>query len=249
MLKTIFLTAIYLISLTSMGFDQNYTEYQELLQNKVKKVGHQTLVNYKEIKKNPQRLERIIKNLSAVTPKEYESWEKLEQLAFLINSYNVFTIKLIIDHYPKKSIKDIGGLFSNPWKKKFFRLLGKKNFLDNIEHNIIRKNFLEPRIHFAVNCASIGCPTLHTHPFVAHKIKEQFSDVTKNFLEDKSKNYYDSSTDTLYLSKIFKWYGDDFQKMKGISYKEFLKPYYKGFNPSSSNTDWLDYDWGLNTLP
>ena len=102
MLKTIFLTAIYLISLTSMGFDQNYTEYQELLQNKVKKIGHQTLVNYKEIKKNPQRLERIIKNLSAVTPKEYESWEKLEQLAFLINSYNVFTIKLIIDHYPKK---------------------------------------------------------------------------------------------------------------------------------------------------
>lgn len=246
MLKLFVISALLMTSSHIFAFDHEYRLYEEALSKFVSKKDHQTLVNYKGLKSNSEDFSKVIRELSGVSQSEYNNWDEFQKLAFLINSYNAFTLKLIIDHYPQKSIKDIGGLFSNPWKKKFFVLLEEKNFLDNIEHNIIRKKFKEPRIHFAVNCASIGCPSLLPIPFKAKILDEQLSKVAKNFLENKNKNYYDSKKDTLYLSKIFKWYGDDFKKMTGVDFKDYIKKYFPGYNPDRSDISWLDYDWNLN---
>ncbi|MCR9203068.1 MAG: DUF547 domain-containing protein [Halobacteriovoraceae bacterium] len=155
-------------------------------------------------------------------------------------------MKLIIDNYPLKSIKDIGSLFSSPWSKEIVFLFEEKLTLDNIEHERIRKNFKEPRIHFAVNCASMGCPSLATTPFIPTKLNEQLEKAAKNFLLNKKKNFYDRKKNTLFLSKIFKWYGSDWKKMKSISFLRLVEKYIpeaKGKNPE---VEYLDYDWSLN---
>ncbi|MDC1175377.1 DUF547 domain-containing protein, partial [Bacteriovoracaceae bacterium] len=125
-------------------------------------------------------------------------------------------------------------------------LLGKKVTLDNIEHDMIRKDFDEPRIHFAVNCASIGCPSLLSEAFTFNQIEQQLEKATKLFLNDKSKNYIKDNK--IYLSKIFKWYGEDFNSKHG-SFINFVSKYLKTINPKKNNdVEWTSYNWDLNGL-
>ncbi|MGE3759221.1 MAG: DUF547 domain-containing protein [Pseudobdellovibrionaceae bacterium] len=239
-------------SSTSGRFDQTHSMWTQFLQKHVKKSAHSSTVNYKEIKRDPSKLETYLKALESVSQDEFNRFSNDERLAFLINSYNAFTVKLIVDHYPVKSIKDIGSLFSSPWKKKFFRLLGEERSLDNIEHDMIRKQFNEPRIHFAVNCASVGCPALRDEAFVASGLDKQLEDASVSFLSDKTRNRYNPETKKLELSSIFKWYGSDFPKKYG-SLEAFLATritsnpeYQKLVQEKKVNISYLDYDWSLN---
>ncbi len=177
-----------------------------------------------------------------LSEKAFKKLAKNEQLAYLINAYNYYTIQLIISNYPTKSIKDLGSTFSSPWSKDFIQLFkkGDKISLDDIEHKMIRKNFDEPRIHFAVVCASIGCPPLRNEAFIASKIQDQLQDQAEQFLKDTTKNLIKG--DELHLSKIFKWYGDDFNKTYG-GYIPFVQ---KLLKTKYSDVEWLDYDWNLN---
>ncbi|MFM8313131.1 MAG: DUF547 domain-containing protein, partial [Deltaproteobacteria bacterium] len=172
-----------------------------------------------------------------------------EKLAFLINAYNALTIKWILQHYPVKSIKDTGGFLSSPWKKKFFKLFGEEQSLDGIEHGILRKDFQEPRIHFAVVCASKGCPALKGEAYTAAKLEEQLESSARNFLRDSERNYYNAEENRFFLSKIFDWYGDDFKKKLG-SVQAFIVPRMipdtSTVKIQESTLKYLDYDWSLN---
>jgi hypothetical protein len=233
---------LLLLALTSsvFAFDHSHKVFTEVLQQNVSIKDKQSLVDYKGLKSSPGKLNGYLESLSSVKVNSYNSFSEDQKLAFLINAYNAFTLKLIIDNYPLESIKDIGSIFSGPWDKKFFTLLGKKKTLNNIEHGMIRKKFNEPRIHFAVNCASIGCPSLANTAFTADKLDIQLETAANNFMSNPTKNY--AKDNTLYLSKIFDWYGKDFKEIGG--FVDYAKKKLKV--SGKVKYSFLDYSWKLN---
>ena len=236
----------------AMAFDHGHHQLNKILQTHLKQEGQQTYFNYSKLKESPALLNNYLDEISSVTEKEYAQFNKDQKLSFLINTYNAFTIKLIINHYPLKSIKDLGGLFSSPWKKEFIPLWGKKVSLDFIEHKTIRKNFKEARIHFAVNCASIGCPSLYKEAFIAEKLNQQLDQATIHFLSNKSKNKINPALEEIQLSKIFKWYGGDFEKYDGsvknfiLKYLNFSEDQKKHIRSEKVDVEFTEYDWNLN---
>lgn len=239
-----------LLGTLAFGFDHNHASWDAWLKKYVTVRGAVSTVDYKLAKVNLAELESYLKVLESVGAKEFLAFSEPQKLAFLINSYNAFTVKLILNHYPVKSIKKIGSLFSSPWKMKFFKLFGEDSYLDQIEHERIRKEFAEPRIHFAVVCASKGCPALRNEAFRADKLESQFESAAMNFLKDSERNLYGKEKNEFQLSKIFDWYGDDFKKNFG-SVQAFVASRLAQ-NPEeearmkSASLKFLDYDWSLN---
>lgn len=240
--------ALLLFTAPTLAFDHNYSQYGNFLKKHVVVEGAQSLVHYKEIKEDIETLNKILRPWQKVGLKDYEQWSSDQKLAFLINAYNGFTLKLIADNYPVKSIKDLGSFFVGPWKKEFFSLFGRKTHLDFIEHELIRKNFKEPRIHFAVNCASLGCPSLALEPYRAQDLNTQLERAARTFIQNTDRNHFDSKKKIASLSKIFKWYGDDFKKMTGTDFKTYIKKFVPPFK-KDWQIDWLSYDWNLNEAP
>lgn len=184
----------------------------------------------------------------------------MQKLAFLINACNGWTVELILTRYPDlESIKDLGSLFQSPWKKKFFFLLGEKRSLDDIEHGLIRGSgrYNDPRIHFAVNCASIGCPALKNQAYRGDILEEQLEEATRLFLSDKSRNRLRNRE--LQISSIFKWYREDFERgwRGAITLAQFLALYKDNLGLSKTEADtliadklsitFLDYNWNLDS--
>jgi len=243
--------AIFTIFLATnvWGFDHSHKTFDQLLQDHVVVKDRQSMVSYQTIQKD-KNLDKYLKELSSLSKKEFDGFSPNEQLALLINAYNAFTIKLVIDHYPVKSIKDIGPFFISPWKKKFITFLGEITNLDNIEHNLIRTHFKEPRTHFAINCASVGCPSLMKTAFIASRLEDQLDNAAKLFFRNYKKNHINGNT--LFLSKILKWYGEDF-KVKFGSLEHFVAPYLTDdkatvmkIQAGEYDIEFLDYDWSLN---
>lgn len=222
------------------AFDHKHKAFDSLLRKHVKN-GR---VSYNNFKNDSQKLNKYLSSLSGVSRGQYNSFSRKQKLAFLINAYNAFTIKLILKNYPVKSIKKIGGLFTSPWKIKFFSLLGSKRHLDWIEHSNLRVNFNEPRIHFAIVCASIGCPPLENSAFTASNLERKLQKLTKNFLRDTRRNRYDSRKNTLYLSPIFKWFKKDFTREGTVI--EFAKTYMGVTIPQNADIEYTYYNWSLN---
>ena len=237
----IVISLLLLIPTAVQAFD--HSGWDKILKDYTVVRGKQTLVHYEKLKGDRKKLKQYLNSLSSVKKEDYQKWSSNEKLAFLINAYNAFTVDLILEKYPLESIKDIGGWFSNAWDKKFFKLFGKDFYLDKIEHEIIRKKFDEPRIHFVVNCASMSCPSLLPEALTASELDEQLEKGAKNFLTFEKKNRYDSESKTLYLSKIFDWYGEDFAGTeKGIA--NYIKKY-KTIG-QVKDVKYLDYNWELN---
>jgi hypothetical protein len=206
-------------------------------------------------------LKAYLDSLSAVTPAAFGGWAKAERQAFLINAYNAFTVELILTRYPDlKSIKDLGSLLSSPWKPKWIALLGDKVSLDDIEHAMLRKrgDYDDPRVHFAVNCASIGCPALREEAFVGARLDAQMDEQTLRFMSDRTRNRYNAQRGRLELSKIFDWYGEDFRLgHRGIgSLPAFAARYADQLADAPADREriraggvdivFTDYDWALN---
>jgi hypothetical protein len=246
LVKNIFLVLSLLlfivISPKAFSFDHAHVQWNMVLKANVKIVKGQSLVDYKAIKAAPLVLSNYLKSLEKLTKKEFDSFSSNQKLAFWINAYNAYTVKLIVSKYPVKSIKDTGSMFQSAWAKSFILLFDTMYSLDDIEHKIIRKDFKEPRIHFALNCASISCPNLITEPFVAIKLDSQLEKATKKFLLNTNKNKLKG--DILLLSKIFDWYGEDFEKSHG-SVSKFVGKYIK--LPKKFELAYLPYDWKLNS--
>lgn len=215
-----------------IGQVMNHSNWTSILKKYVSNEGQ---VNYQAIKANDSELKNYLNLLTQNTPND--SWIKNEKLAYWINAYNAFTIKLIIDNLPLKSIKDI----NNPWDEEFIVLNSEMISLNDIEHEILRK-MNEPRIHFAIVCASESCPKLQNEAFVSEKLEEQLTHATKKFLSDDSKNRI--SQNQLELSKIFKWFSKDF-KQNG-SLVDFLNQYSDVKISENAKIKYLDYSWELN---
>lgn len=221
----------------------SHQTWNELLQQHVSKTGE---VNYKGFIKDKAKLQRYLNAISN-TPPDKKTWTKEEQLAYWINAYNAYTVKLIIDNYPLKSIQDLHPTLKVPgvntvWHKKFFQIGGQEASLDEIEHKILRKEFNEPRIHFAINCASFSCPPLRNEAFIASKLNKQLDEMAKAFINDPKRNKI--SSDKAELSQIFNWFKGDFTK-KG-SLIDFLNKYSKTKIKPNAKIDYMDYDWSLN---
>lgn len=248
---------------TVSATELDHSVWDSLLQKHVHMIrdGQASEVDYRAFMKERQELRTYLSQLSAVNHNEFAGWAKAEQLAFLINAYNAYTIELILTRYPKlDSIKDLGSLLRSPWKKKFVPLLGQTLSLDEIEHEIIRKpgDYNEPRIHFAVNCASIGCPALLNEAFTGEKLEQQLETVTRSFLEDRTRNRYNSQKKRLEVSKIFDWYDDDFERGWGgwRSLNQFFAQYADSLADTpqakqkvvsgDARIRYIDYDWKLN---
>lgn len=247
----------------AQGFDHNHTAWNALLAKHVKPFnqGNASAVDYTALKAEHAALKAYLGTLSAVGEADYSKWSKAQRLAFLINAYNAFTVELILTKYPElESIKDLGSVFSSPWKKKFFTLLGQERNLDDIEHGMIRAPgaFDDPRIHAGVVCASIGCPMLRPEAFTPDQLDAQLDDGMRRFLADSTRNRFDAASGRLQVSKIFDWYGKDFEK--GHKGYDSLKATFARHAAQLAATpeaqakvrsgdyklDFLDYDWKLN---
>ena len=238
-----YLLLFIFFSTASYSFDKSYSEWDGILKKFTVLKKKQVLVDYKRLKDNPKELNDFLKKIENLTKPEFKKFTEKEKLAFWINTYNAFTFRLIIKNYPIKSIKDIGWFFSTPWKINFINIFGKEISLDDIEHGVIRKNFKEARIHFALNCASIGCPSLYQNAFVAEKLDAQLNMCTKNFLQNTRKNII--SKKTMYLSKVFDWFEEDFVKYHG-SVQSFIGKLLNIKDAEKKELKFINYDWKLN---
>src|SRR6185295_19071163 len=221
--------------------------------------GQSTQVDYAAFARDRSQLKQYLAGVSGVTQAEFDRWEPPAQLAFLINAYNAFTIDLVLTGYPDvASIKDLGSLLRSPWKKRFIPLLGDTGSLDDIEHGLIRGSgrYAEPRVHFALNCASIGCPALRPEAFSGERLDAQLEDAATVFLSDRTRNRLEGKA--LQVSSIFKWYRGDFEKgWRGADNLAGFFLLYRqplGLDDNAANRlkageikiDFLDYDWRLN---
>jgi hypothetical protein len=229
------------------AFDHNYSQWNALLQKYVTSTngGVTTSVQYSELVTNTVQLNEVLQSLSKVTQSEFDSWSQQQQIAFLVNAYNAFTWKLIVDHHPVTSIKKIGG-WRNQWKMDFFELLGKPRNLDWIEHSVLRKKYKEPRIHFALNCASISCPPLRQQAYTAQNLEEQFQNQTILFLRNPQETKIDVQNKTIKVSKLFDWFAKDF----GENTQEVIAWISQYLPTTVSIKDfelqYTNYDWNLN---
>jgi hypothetical protein len=245
------------------GFDHGHAAFTTLLRKHVRVVrgGQTTQVAYAGFAADRMALKAYLDSLSAVAPATFAGWLKAERQAFLINAYNAFTVELILTKYPDlKSIRDLGSLLNSPWKPKWISLLGGKVSLDDIEHGMLRKrgDYDDPRVHFAVNCASIGCPALREEAFVAARLDAQMDEQTLRFMSDRTRNRFNAQRGRLELSKIFDWYGEDFRLgHRGItSLSAFAARHAAQLADAPADRErirgaqldiaFTDYDWALN---
>ena len=227
---------------TSTAAPVSHTTWDKLLKKHVSSSG---FVNYGGFKKDQAELKKYLDMIEANAPAK--SWSKDEKLAYWINAYNAFTVQLILDNADKgiTSIKDIGSkikvpFVNTPWDVKFINIGGKKMDLNNIEHGIIRKQFNEPRIHFALVCAAKSCPPLRNEAFVASRLDKQLQDQGEKFINDPSKNKI--TPNSVKVTKILDWYGGDFKKSK----VDIINDYSKTKVDKDASVSYMDYNWALN---
>jgi hypothetical protein len=244
-MRRILLFALLMHAIPAWAFDQSHKSWDAMLKKHVVLLegGKASQVNYQGMAKERAALTEYLHSLSRVGEQEFEAWSRGEQVAFLINAYNAYTVEKILARYPDiKSIWDFGKFFGNPFRDEFFMLLGRSMSLDGIEHGILRKRYREPRIHYAVNCASIGCPMLREEAYVAARVNEQLEEQARRFLSDRTRNRFRDGR--LEVSKIFDWYKEDFEPRE-----EYFARYagVLGMPPGASpRLVFLDYDWALN---
>lgn len=239
--KSILMSIIYsfLLFAGQLSAMESWDAYASFLSKYTSLKNNQVYVDYDKIQKD-NALKPVLIELN----NNYERAELTEKhkLTFYINAYNILTINLVTNNYPIDSIKDVGSFFSPVWNKEAGIISGKPFSLDEIEHEILRP-MGEPRIHFAIVCASISCPDLRREPFQVSKLHAQLDEQTINFLTSKSKGV-SVQGETIYVSKIFKWFSEDFGSSGGVL-KYISK--FMHIDTRDLELDYLDYDWNLNS--
>jgi hypothetical protein len=245
---------------TDGAFNHSHAAWSRLLTRHVhwNTAGSASRVDYAGFAEDAGGLAAYLGDLAGVDERTFRGWSKADRDAFLINAYNAATVQLILTRYPDlKSIKDLGGLFSSPWKQEFVDLLGQHRSLDSIEHGLLRgaSDYTDPRIHFAVNCASVGCPALRPEAYVGARLAAQLQDQTDRFLGDRDRNRLAADGSSLQVSRLFDWYGADFDAHAG-GVRTFLADHSAvlGLNATTARDlraghlaiGYTDYDWSLN---
>jgi len=232
---TMMLVLLAFVSFTGIGeanFD--HSPWDKLLQKHVSIQGN---VNYEGFIKDQTALDGYLTSLSKMKPEA--SCSRNEAMAYWINAYNAFTIKLMVDNYPLKSIIDVNG--GKAWDLQFIVIKGEKYSLNNIEHDILRKKYADPRIHFAVNCASVSCPKLFNTAFFAEGLDEKLERAAKEFINNPSKN--EVSADMAHISKLFDWYKGDFTNRGTVV--DYLNRY-SNTKLTTGKITFKEYNWNIN---
>ena len=264
MTKLFLALAFCATSALAQGFDHAHKAWDVLLKKHVVLVSgnNASQLRYADIARDRAALKGYLDALSAVTEADFQGWSRPQQMAFLINAYNAFTVAKILTRHPNiKSIWDFGKLFGNPFKDDFFMLLGRKFTLDGIEHETLRKKgvYEEPRVHFAVNCASVGCPMLREEAYAADRLEAQLEEQTVRFLSDRSRNRV-GAQGGLEVSRIFDWFKEDWTSgTQGSQSRERFFARYANIlsdDPAQQRLvaegkapiTHLEYDWTLNDV-
>lgn len=248
-----YLKIIFTLSLLLPIYSNNYESSNRFVDHSnwdrllKKHVTDEGWVNYKDFRSDRVQLQSYLEYLSNNPPGQ--NWSRNDKIAYWINVYNAFTIELILKHYPVESIKDIGSIIqipfiNTPWDIKFIKIGDKEYDLNNIEHSILREKFNEPRIHFALNCASRSCPKLRREAYVGKKLDQQLDEMAIEFINDPSRNII--SRHEVQLNKIFSWYKGDFTE--GQSLIEYINRYSRIKVNEDAEISYLDYDWSLNSI-
>jgi hypothetical protein len=249
--RWVFLVVLAL-SRPAPAFDHSHPAWDALLKRHVVLLdgGKASRLQYSGMAQERAALQAYLQSLSRVSEADFKAWSRPEQMAFLINAYNAHTVEKVLTRYPNlKSIWDFGRFFANPFRDPFFSLLGARMTLDRVEHEILRKQYPDPRIHYAVNCASIGCPMLREEAYVAVQLEKQLEEQTQRFLSDRSRNRVRGGR--LEVSKIFDWFREDFEPLE-----RYFAPYAQSLSDDpgqqklvaagKARLSFLDYDWSLN---
>ncbi|OBT16776.1 hypothetical protein A9264_10930 [Vibrio sp. UCD-FRSSP16_10] len=218
----------------------DHSQWQSLLDRYLIKQGDNTLFRYSSVTpKDKQALKDYLATLANIDPRQYT---KAQQYAYWVNLYNSLTVNLILDNYPTKSITKLGGLFSfGPWDKELIKVAGKSLTLNDIEHRILRPIWNDPRTHYAVNCASLGCPNLQPQAFTAQNTQQLLQQSAKAFINsDKGAKLIEGK---LQLSSIYEWFAVDFAGSKHVV--EHLSRYRTDISTFNGKIIY-DYNWQLN---
>lgn len=241
---------LFWIATTASADAFDYAAYAHLLEAHVRSGTvsgiRLHLVDYAALKADPDYA-RALDDLSTARPETFAS--EAERFAFWVNAYNLLAIKAVVDRYPVKSIKDGGNWLTSIWKAKVGVVAGRERALDEIEHEILRKDFREPRVHFAIVCASLSCPDLRPEPYVAERLEAQLEDAARGFLANPTKGLsLGAGGKSAHVSTIFKWFAVDFPG--GVV--EFIRAHVQPAQASrlagvtAGALSYLDYDWSLN---
>lgn len=234
-LKLIF---ILLLSAQVFAFDHLHAQFQTVLDKHVK----DGRVNYSGLLNDRTELDSYVASIGEISFEQYRAFTKSEKLALNINLYNASALQFILNHWPVESIQDVGGLFSSPWNMKFVKLFGRNASLGMIEHDILRADFKEPRIHFAIVGASLGGPLLRSDVYLDTKLNQQLAEQERTFLTQRPKeNRFENGV--LYISPMFKWYKEDFDDNEGV--RTLFQIYFPDVK-IDTRIEYTEYDWGLN---
>jgi hypothetical protein len=245
-LTSLILYVLLTASLQAAEFDHSHASLDTVL----KRFVTNGLVDYAALKASPEALDGYLNQIASVSKKDFRSWTEEQQLAFLLNLYNTQTLRLIIDHYPVKSINDLGNVFRSPWERPIVRLFARRTTLKHLEDDL--RDYQMPEIHFAMVRASLGGPELRNEPYAAANLQHQLIDQGRRFLAGSSKNSVDAKKRIVHLSPIFKWFKADFVKKSG-SIPEFIQFYLspelsEQISQGSFKIQNTEYDWSLNDL-
>lgn len=231
-------TLLLLIAIIFINHTNAQTSiFNNLLQKHVTENG---VVDYQAFKKDEAKLDTYISYLEKTSPEK--SWSENKQKAFWINAYNAYTIKLILENYPLKSIMDIKQKGKTAWKIPFAKVGGKTYTLDHIEHDILRKKLFDPKIHVGVNCASGSCPKLGNVAFTEENVDATLEKLMKEFINDSTRNKITNKK--VQISSIFDWFKQDFTKNGSVI--DYLNKYSATEIKKNARTSYLKYDWSLN---
>jgi len=266
------LVALYAGASSAQAFDQSHATWDALLKKHVVVIsgGKASQLDYAGMARDRARLGTYLESLGRVQAAQFDSWTKPRRMAFLINAYNASMVSKVLTRYPDiASVWDFGRIFGNPFRDDFISLFGRRYTLDGIEHDLLRKPgaYDEPRVHFTLNCASVGCPMLRDEAYVAERLGAQLEDQARRFLSDRTRNRYNPRTGKLEVSKIFDWYGEDWARgARGFdggtpaigSLAEYFARYAglladepadrKRIVAQAAEIGFLDYDWALNDV-
>lgn len=233
------------------------------------------MVDYKRLQQHRGPLDAFVASLGELDHAIYAAWPEADRMAFLFNAYNAITLQRIIDHYPirrggmvsalrfpENSIRQIDGV----WNRLTTRVLGKNMTLDHIEHEILRKDFHEPRLHAALVCAAVGCPPLRAEAYTGARLNEQLDDQSRRFLAAPHRFRIDRDRNIVQLSPILKWYSGDFTGIYNVpaiisgqprdiaAVLEYASRHVthgdaEFIRAGDYRVEFLDYDWSLNERP
>lgn len=218
----------------------DHSAFDQLLQTHVDADGW---VDYAGLKAVEAKLDAILRDIQLA---DIETLGRDERLAFLLNSYNAFTLKLIVENYPIDSIKEIAG--ADRWDAIRWKLAGQTVSLNQIEHELIRPHFVEPRIHFALVCAAVGCPPLRNEAYSGRKLEDQLADQSRYVHAHDTWFRHDRAANKIYLTRLYNWYESDFVQAAGSVIEFIRKNSSQLADDDAPEISWLDYDWALNDI-